>query len=364
MRKILITVLIAAGLTAGGAPASAIAPAPGDIVSRTAASLPAPLQGKGTALRIEYRTTDIKGASITATGLVITPKSNKRNQVVVWAHGTTGLADQCTPSLNQNVFWPEARAAVLELLNRGYTVVAPDYPGLGTPQAHPYLIGESEARSIIDIVKSSRIVDPLLSTKYVIDGHSQGGQGALFAGEIAPGYDGNLVLKGVAAIAPASNLDLIAPDIPDAPGKGYLVMAIYGLSAVDSAVKPDQVLATPAKQKTSVLQTGCLNEILDAYEPLTREQLVPGGTVPNIVITKLAQYGNPAKRPSSAPILIVHGTADEAVPYQITSDVLVPQLQQYSQPVQLITLEGRTHEGAVFDSTTTVANWITQRFAS
>ena len=31
------------------------------------------------------------------------------------------------------------------LLARGWVVVATDYPGLGTPGPHPYLVGQSEA---------------------------------------------------------------------------------------------------------------------------------------------------------------------------------------------------------------------------
>lgn len=361
MRKFLITVLIAAGLIAGGTPAVAAAPVPGTIVSTTVVTLPADLAAKGTALRVEYRTTDIRGASITATGLILTPRTTlKRNRVVVWAHGTTGLVDHCTPSTNFQVFWPEARKAVLELLRRGYTVVAPDYPGLGTPQQHPYLVGDSEARAIIDIVKSARILYPALSTNYVIDGHSQGGQGGLFAGEIAPSYDGNLVLKGVAAIAPASNLDLIAPAIPGTEGQGYLVMAVAGLAAVDSSVKPAQVFAQPAKTAAASLDDqDCLYEILEAFDDLAAEELVPGGVVPQSIVDKLGQYGNPARRAPTAPILIVHGTLDEAVPYEITRDALVPQLQSWgTQPVQLITLTGRNHDGAVVDSTVTVADQV------
>ena len=39
-------------------------------------------------------------------------------------------------------------SAIAALLAKGWTVAAPDYPGLGTPSAHPYLIGASAARSM------------------------------------------------------------------------------------------------------------------------------------------------------------------------------------------------------------------------
>jgi pimeloyl-ACP methyl ester carboxylesterase len=364
VRKVLTTIpaclLLIIGAAVTGAPAVA-APAPGTVVSSTSATLPRGLAEKATAVRIAYKTTDVNGALIDATGLIMTPRGRSVHKTVVWGHGTTGLADQCAPSQNQAVFWEEARLAVAELLSRGWTVAAPDYPGLGTPGPHPYLIGDSEGRAIIDSVKAARNLDATLSTQYALDGHSQGGQGALFAGELAPGYDGPLELRGVATIAPASNVDQLAPLIPGTPGQGYLVMALAGLATVDPSVNPATLLAEPAERRAPVLLTGCLYEILDAYAPLTAEELLNGGRLPAVIVRKLAQRDNPGQRASSAPILIVQGTADDAVP-EFATDLLVEQLQQYSQPVQVVKIEGGTHDSAVIDSTVLVADWIAGRF--
>jgi len=359
-----VVLLAFTGILFSGSPAAA-ASAPGTVLSSTTATLPVELSPLATGKRISYVTTSVTGASITATGLIMTPKTNKKYKTVVWGHGTTGLADQCTPSLNQNVFWPEARAAIQALLTKGWTVAAPDYPGLGTSAAHPYLIGASEGRSIIDSAKAARNLDSSLSVYYAVDGHSQGGQGALFSGELAPSYDGSLVLRGVVAIAPVSNADLFAPLIPGTPGQGYLVMGLYGLQAVDSSVNAYSLLATPAKQRVSVLQTGCLNEILDAYASLTATQLLVGGALPDAVVTKLAHFDNPGQQPSSAPILLVQGTADDAVPYSITAGPLLDELDAYNpQPsVEFVTVDGATHDGAVFATTDLVANWIAGKFA-
>ncbi|MEV8504739.1 alpha/beta fold hydrolase [Actinoplanes sp. NPDC051475] len=349
-------------VVASGSPANALL-SPGTVLTATAATLPSELAPLATGKRIQYLTTTISGATTVATGLVLTPKSGRTNRTVAWGHGTTGLADKCAPSTNQAVFWPEARAAIAALLKKGWTVTAPDYPGLGTPESHPYLVGNSEGRSIIDSVKAARSLDSALTTQYAVDGHSEGGQGSLFAGQLAPSYDGPLVLKGVAAIAPASNLDLIAPYIPGTPGQGYLVMALHGINAVEPTFNPNAYLAAPAKQRSSTLQTGCLNEILDAYAPLTAEQLVPGGVVAPAVLSKLAQYGNPATVAPSAPILIVQGTDDDAVPYDITAGPLLDELAGFDQPVTFVPLDGATHDGAVFQSVDTVADWIAARFS-
>ncbi|MFI5932283.1 alpha/beta fold hydrolase [Actinoplanes sp. NPDC051494] len=346
-----------------GSPAAALGVA-GSIVTQTTVAIPAEYTPLATAKKITYVTTTPAGVAVVTSGLVFTPKSNKKNKTVVWAHGTTGLADKCAPSTDKTYFWPEARDAVAELVKRGWTVAAPDYTGLGTAGDHPYLIGLSEARAIIDSAKAARNLDSALGTQYQIDGHSQGGQGALFANQIAPAYDGALVLKGTAAIAPASNLDLIAPAIPGTPGQGYLVMALYGIKAIEPTFNPNAYLAPAAKSKTSVAtSSGCLYEILAAYAGLTDVQLVPNGVVSQVVLDKLAQYGNPAASAPSVPILIVQGTADDAVPYSITADVLVPELETYSQPVTFVELDGVDHDQAVVQSVGTVADWIQSNFA-
>ncbi|MCY1139174.1 alpha/beta fold hydrolase [Actinoplanes sp. Pm04-4] len=358
----ILTVLLAISAAfVAGKPARAAVLA-GTVLTSATATLPAELAPLANGKKISYLSSNTSGLPITATGLILTPKTNKKNRTVVWGHGTTGLADQCAPSASQAVFWPEARAAIAELLRRGWTVAAPDYPGLGTPLAHPYLVGLSEARSMIDSAKAARNLDSALSTQYVIDGHSQGGQGALFANELAPSYDGALVLRGVSAVAPVSNADLFAPLIPGTPAQGYLVMALYGLQAVDPTVNPNTILAAPARQRTGVLQSGCLNDILTAYQSLTASELLVGGALPQSVIAKLSKTANPAQKAPSSPILLIQGTADEAVPYVITAGPLLTQLTAYNQPVQFVELDGATHDGAVFQSTTLVADWIAARF--
>ena len=37
------------------------------------------------------------------------------------------------------------------MLDRGYVVAATDYPGLGTPEVHPYLVGTSEGHAVLEL---------------------------------------------------------------------------------------------------------------------------------------------------------------------------------------------------------------------
>lgn len=89
------------------------------------------------------------------------------------------------------------------MIAEGYIVVATDYPGLGTEGIHPYLIGESEARSVLDSVRAVRdLPNSGASNRFAVLGHRQGGHAALFTGEVAARYAPDLKLVGMAAAAP------------------------------------------------------------------------------------------------------------------------------------------------------------------
>ncbi len=101
-----------------------------------------------------------------------------------------------------------ASASYDSWLKAGYAVLRTDYEGLGTPGRHPYLIGASEGRGVVDIALAARNLfgNSLLSKAWAIGGHSQGGHAALFAASLAPKLAPGLSLKGVFAYAPASHI--------------------------------------------------------------------------------------------------------------------------------------------------------------
>ena len=108
--------------------------------------------GMGDAFRILYRSTDPSGRPIPVSGAIYIPNgpapAGGRN-IIAWAHPTSGVVPPCAPSLMPDVggmMWN-----LPNMITQGYIVVATDYPGLGTEGIHPYLIGESEARSVLEL---------------------------------------------------------------------------------------------------------------------------------------------------------------------------------------------------------------------
>src|SRR3954453_8514283 len=151
-----------------------------------------------------YSSRTAQGAKDAISGSVSVPKGKPPKggwPVITWAHGTTGVADVCAPSRDfAGSPNPTGETYINNDLNAwlaaGYAVLRTDYQGLGTPGKHPYLIGASEGRSVVDIVAAARQLDPNISKRYLIAGHSQGGHAALFAAGEAKKWLPKLQLRG------------------------------------------------------------------------------------------------------------------------------------------------------------------------
>src|ERR1700742_984567 len=187
------------------APRSMLAGQPGTLVRQEVID-GAPLGA--TAYRVLYRSIGMKGEPIFVSGVVIVPQGDpppEGRPIVAWAHPTTGVTPRCAPSLA--IFLFQQIQGLRSFVERGYVVAATDYPGLGTPETHPYLVGDSEARAVIDSV---RVAGGLPSAgggrRFTVWGHAQDVQVALFTGLIAKSYAPELTLLGVAAAAPATDL--------------------------------------------------------------------------------------------------------------------------------------------------------------
>jgi hypothetical protein len=150
------------------------------------------------------------------------------------------------------------------ILRHGFIVAATDYPGLGAAGTHPYLVGVSEARAVIDSVRAARSISGTDGgNRYAAWGHSQGGQAALFSGLIADSYAPELNLVGVAAAAPATNLiTLISDDFKSRGGKNLTAMTLWSWSRVFGA-PIDRVVELAAVPNVDRLAEQCIESVFD-----------------------------------------------------------------------------------------------------
>ncbi|MEZ5179065.1 MAG: lipase family protein [Acidimicrobiales bacterium] len=253
---------------------------PGDIIKSEVVDAPGV---HGTVLRVMYHSRSVQGADIAVTGIIavpdLTPAEGGR-PVMAWAHGTTGIADECAPSL-------DAVGAVdfaNPMLDRGWVVTATDYEGLGTPGRHPYIVGDSEGRGVIDSVRAARnLAQADASDQYVVWGHSQGGHAAMFALHIAKDWAPELQLRGVVAGAPPSQLDLVYDYLKTSRYRYYLLMVGAAINAAhgDATAPLADILNPEGIQKLDLVDQGCTGFLGQQTGDLSVEDLMvqqPDGT--------------------------------------------------------------------------------------
>ena len=325
--------------------------------------------GGGNAFRILYRSKGLNNQPIAVSGAIFIPPGppppGGRN-VLAYAHPTSGVVDACAPSLmpdTAGMIW-----GLADMLAKGYVVVATDYPGLGTPGIHPYLIGVSEGRSVLDSVRAARDLPGAgASNRFVVWGHSQGGHAALYTGELAASYAPDLKLFGVAAAAPATYLvELFDADKSTATGIELTAMALYSWSKLynDPATSIVEPGAMPIYQRMaqdcieSVPEFAALNQ---AEKPLSQMQFLKADPSETEPWRGIMLRNTPGQAPAGAPVFIAQGTADTTVLPAITKQFGVALCKQGTR-VSFILMKGVTHTFAAKNSVGQALAWMGDRF--
>jgi pimeloyl-ACP methyl ester carboxylesterase len=336
---------------------------PGDVIRSEPADAPGL---NGSMSRVMYLSTNINGEAIAVTGLILIPNGTAPSggwPIITWAHGTTGIADACAPSLKPTEFVATANG----LLDAGYLVVATDFEGLGTPGRHPYIVGESEARGTLDIVRMAQNFPKANASKrYVIWGHSQGGHAAMFAGHIAKTYAPEIELVADVAGAPPSQLLLVNAALQTSPYKHYIAMVAAAMNAAYGDQKADltQVLTPEGLDFLKNMDTMCSSDLGKAAAGLdfTKLQKADPATIPSW--NQLLKDNDPGTftAPIPVPLLIIHGGNDEQIPV-VSSALLFDQLCKIGQVEQRWVFAGQSHAGVIAPSFTSMMTWIGNRFA-
>jgi fermentation-respiration switch protein FrsA (DUF1100 family) len=347
------------------APAGPSDERPGDVIrSEPMAGAPA----GASAWRILYVSTDPRGRAIRVSGVVVAPglpAPEGGRPVVAWAHPTTGIAEDCAPSLRRDFF--DSIPHLTALVTLDYVVAATDYPGLGTPGPHPYLVGQSEGRAVLDIVRAaSRIPKTGASTRFAAWGHSQGGQAVLFAGQLARSYAPELTLFGVAAVAPPTDLgELLRDDIGERAGKVITAYCLASWSRLYGA-SLDGVVRASAIPVVDRIARDCVESTGEAYRVSFDSSGLGDGFLSERAYTtepwqRLLEENRPGTEPAGAPLYIAQGTDDLIVRPSVTDD-FVKRLCDRGETVRFDSLEGAGHLRAGRVSATNAILWMKSRF--
>jgi alpha-beta hydrolase superfamily lysophospholipase len=325
------------------------------------------------AWRVMYASRTWDDRPVAVTGWIAAPATASKTPrpVLAWAHGTTGAARGCAPSLAPDParsFLPRGGAANLpvdvgapylqELLARGYVVAATDYQGQGGPGAHQYLVGETAARGVLDSARAARALRAAHAGRDVaVLGWSQGGHAALFAGETAAAYAPDLRLRGVATLAPAATVwhAQIDPFFRMGTPHGYSMLA--GYSAAYGL--PLDMLSPRGRELVGVAGQGC---VLELFKQIG---LSPApGVIADVTATpgwREALQRNDVGQRRSAPILVVHGTADNIVLPAGTQAYQARACAAGSR-LEVDWIEGGDHRSIMPAGKDRILDWIAARF--
>ncbi|MCP0917837.1 alpha/beta hydrolase [Acinetobacter indicus] len=355
---------------------------------------------------MDYTMPNVRGETITTSAFVFFPKTAKPEggyKVVVWQHGTLGVADECAPSAN--VLNPRFKDPLAkELLAAGYVVIAPDYEGLGSTGIHPYLDLKSQSISTVAAVKAAQThYADQLSKEWMTVGQSQGGQASLGTAEYVT-QNPDAGYKGAVAGAPASSLDVIIFNIAplalaDAEAKEkaagltieqrqggsigalatlltYSSFYAVGVKATDPQFDYKTVFAADRTRDLVQLAEGTNGEnglCLDTNDASKPEKSLVGRFTQDIAkfltenpdksindyptLDRQAFYGStslvkaiadsdPGKVKINTPVMIIQGTEDMSVPYPIT-DALYQKYKKMDVDVVFEPVLGATHTQAI-----------------
>lgn len=322
------------------------------------------------AYRVLYRSTGLHGEPITVSGMVVVPASEPPpggRPIVAWAHPTTGVVPRCAPSLARKRF--QFIAGLRLMLAQGYAVAATDYPGLGTEETHPYLVGVSEGRAVLDSVRAAHQIPGVGGgRRFAVWGHSQGGQAALFTGLLAHSYAPDLELVGVAAAAPATELaTLLKADLDTSGGRNLTAMTLWSWARVYDA-PIDAVLDPSAIPVVDQLANQCLESIYDFLvrgqieKPLARRFLRVKNFADAEPWAALLKENTPGPLAPGIPVFVAQGSNDKLVLPAVTQSY-VRKLCRNGSKVLFDVVPGAGHGFLAYKASNAAISWIADRFA-
>lgn len=323
-----------------------------------------------TGYRVLYRSTGLNGEPIAVSGVMVVPDGQPPQggfPVIAWAHPTVGVADKCAPSLSTVYEVFKTIPGLDDMVRRGYVVAATDYPGLGTAGEHPYLVGISEGRAVLDSVRAARQLAGA-GERFAVWGHSQGGHAALWTGEIAAQYAPELAIVGIATAAPASLLGaLFEDDLGTEAGLGLTALTLWSWSIIydlslETVVLPEAIPAVAS------IGGECLAGFVDlvtdagAMSKIENVGMLAVDPVKTPPWSQIITDNTPGKLKPGGPVFIAQGSADTVVDPPVTTKFAI-ELCNQGTPVTFHEVPDATHQVIATVSARAAVDWMAARLA-
>lgn len=199
---------------------------------------------------IQFISTDFDGSEAIIYAQVFIPDSLEAKEfpVYVFGSGTTGISDECAPSLEipEERRWGWYKQNMLAYAGSGFITIFPDYLGFNDPdRPQRYFSKEAEGHVMLDSIRaignlyemdqfSSLKATP--ADKVFTAGYSQGGHAAFAAADLYREYAPEIELTGVIGYASTNNIaTLFREGVCYGAEIIYTYMKMYGEDKINPA---------------------------------------------------------------------------------------------------------------------------------
>jgi dienelactone hydrolase len=313
--------------------------------------------------RILYRSRSELDHEVVASAVVIVPTRAAPPggwPVLIWAHGVTGVAQKCAPSLSKSL-GPGTQTLVKEGVTRGFAVVAVDYSGLGAGSQHEYLWKMANAKDIIFAAPAARAAQPQLASSWVAMGYSEGGQAVWGVAEaMATLHDPSY--RGAVALAPTIDTETLLPRVGAIPGQSfYPVYAAFGVKAVYPNFDTHSILL-PAAVRAYPRLTGQECRLVGSalFEPVRLPAVLDARWTAAPLVQRFITENLVGKKPIAGPMLVAGADGDDTIPAQLLA-THVKELCATGAAVDYQVYPG-DHESMLVTSFSDQVSWIMDRF--
>ena len=286
--------------------------------------------------RVRYETVYQDDEPITITAQLFVPRVSEPTEfpVLVFGAGSSGIADQCAPSLEQPAVqnWGSYKLYMLTTATQGYITVLPDYAGFNDPDhMQPYYVSDMAGRVLLDAARAvaewsatERDTPSAAAPAVLMSGYSQGGQSVFAAHDLWETYAPEVPLKGIIGFAPVTNMASHMQTLPQlAPYRMVAWEDYYG----SDQVNPDEVfLDTWLPTMRDDVMEMCVFDAAGYYSANPAEMYQPDvleglqqGTLDEVYPTldALLTLNSPGFVQNNIPALIVQGTEDHTIPMDV-----------------------------------------------
>lgn len=316
---------------------------------------------------IQYWSMGVHGQLVQVTGVVFAPDAPtaEPRPVVAWAHGdaasgSAGIAEACAPTLQGAIQVPHAE----KLLAQGYVIAATDYEGLGSEGTHPYLVGLSAGRSVLDVTRAAvNLPGTEAGGDVTFFGMSQGGHAALMAAKMAPAYAPELKVQGVMSGAPTAELRIIMSATSSLPDRfGFFAMAAAGYDYAYDELAVEDIFTPKGLELLDVVEMECVNGVVDTFDDYQRDELLQMPPEANAEWTAKFEENEVGTVDLGVPVLVLHGLEDKTI-LPIATEIAVDRLCEGGTDVEFIMKEGTAHQDLLDKTEDDIFTFLAERRA-